>query len=55
MLRYVDSDDADDRRLASMLAARWRDHALATLADDAQRQAFLDAHRDLLARVDMLA
>lgn len=55
VLRYVDSGDADDRRLATMLAARWREHALATLADDAQRRAFLDAHRDLLARVGVTA
>jgi len=52
VLRYVDSDDADDRRLAAMLAARWRDYALAVLADPAQRRAFLEHHRDLLARVD---
>ncbi len=55
VLRYVDSDDADDRRLAAMLAARWRDHAMATLPDTAQRHAFLDHHRALLARVGVPA
>lgn len=55
VLRYVDIDDADDRRLAAMLAARWRDHAMATLPDATQRNAFLDHHRELLARMGVPA
>lgn len=55
VLRYADSDDGDDRRLASMLAARWREHAMAALADDAQRRAFLAHHAALFARVGVTA
>jgi hypothetical protein len=55
VLRYVDSDDVDDRRLATMLAARWREHALSTLADPAHRNAFLDHHRELLVRMGVPA
>lgn len=45
--RYRDSADASDRRMAAMLAARWRDHALATLPEE-QRPLFLAHHGDLL-------
>jgi len=55
VLRYLDSDDIDDRRLATMLAARWREHAMAALADDAQRHAFLAHHAALFARVGVPA
>ena len=55
VLRYLDSDDVDDRRLATMLAARWREHAMAALADDAQRHAFLAHHAALFARVGVPA
>lgn len=55
VLRYLDSDDGDDRRLAAMLAARWHDYALSALEDPTQRRAFLDAHRDLFARVGVPA
>jgi glycosyltransferase involved in cell wall biosynthesis len=47
VLRYRCSDDPGDRRMAAMLAARWRDHALATLPEE-QRPLFLAYHRDLL-------
>lgn len=50
LLRYADDGDADDHRLAGMLARRWVDHALATLSDAAQRRAFLDHHHALLMR-----
>lgn len=48
LLRYRDGDDPRDRRMAAMLAARWRDHALAILPE-AQGRLFLAHHRDLFA------
>lgn len=47
VLRYRHSPDPSDRRMAEMLAARWHDHALATLPKE-QRPLFLAHYRDLL-------
>lgn len=47
VLRYRDSTDPCDRRMAAMLAMRWRDHALAMLPET-QRSLFLAHHRDLI-------
>lgn len=47
LLRYRDSADPGDRRMAEMLAARWHDHALTALPKE-QRPLFLAHYRDLL-------
>jgi glycosyltransferase involved in cell wall biosynthesis len=50
VLRYRFSSNSCDRRMAAMLAARWRDHALATLPEE-QRPLFLAHHQDLLGAI----
>ncbi|WP_294255007.1 glycosyltransferase family 2 protein [uncultured Sphingomonas sp.] len=51
VLRYRHSADPSDRRMAAMLAARWHQHALATLPED-QRPAFAAQYRELLEAID---
>ncbi|WP_448663695.1 glycosyltransferase family 2 protein [Sphingomonas sp. CJ20] len=51
VLRYRTSADPCDRRMAAMLVARWRDHALAVLPEE-QRSPFLAQYRDLFEAID---
>lgn len=51
ILRCLDSTDADDQRLVTMLGQRWCEHAMYSLSDAAQQRAFLDHHRALLQRI----
>ncbi len=51
VLRYRTSADRRDRRMAAMLVARWRDHALGILPED-QRAPFLAQYRDLFEAPD---
>lgn len=53
VLRYAGSQDADELRLARMLAQRWLDYAQESLPDAAQRRAFLARHRPLLIQLGL--
>ncbi len=55
VMRFLDSSNGNDRRLVRTLAARWLEHAMVVLGDDAQRAAFVRHHGTLLARIGIAA